>query len=129
MSLTVSFVLFPPACDPPLQELGAPRGLIGYPHYNLLLGEGGTQQKRGSPTWRKEGREEEDGGAVHYGPDSCRWMLRAPTGYTLNVTVLHLDVRPQDHIKVSQMITKDFDSFFFYVEGSIIRTYRFHCLE
>lgn len=87
--------------------MGAPRGLIGYPRYNLLLEEGGKQEeKRVAPVWRKEGRDEEQGregsgGAVYYGPDSCRWVLRAPPGYTLNLTVLHLDTRPQDPVKVS----------------------------
>ncbi|XP_050707344.1 CUB and sushi domain-containing protein 3-like [Eriocheir sinensis] len=95
------------ACDPPVQVLGAPRGLVGYPHYNLLLGDGRNQQgSLGTPAWRTEERQEEQGrrdsgGAVHYGPDSCKWVIRAPAGYTLNLTVLHLDTRPQDPIKVS----------------------------
>lgn len=106
-SLILFFLYFLPACDPPVQVLGAPRGLVGYPHYNLLLGDGGNQQgSLEAPAWRTEGRQEEagrggSGGAVHYGPDSCKWVMRAPAGYTLNVTVLHLDTRPQDPIKVS----------------------------
>ncbi|XP_063857404.1 uncharacterized protein LOC135098913 isoform X1 [Scylla paramamosain] len=87
------------ACEPQRQELGAPRGLVAYPKYNLLPGSKG---KHGAPGWRKDGQEEDDadGRAVYYGPDSCRWVLRSPPGYNLQVTVMHLDTRPQDLIRV-----------------------------
>ncbi|XP_047737996.1 uncharacterized protein LOC108681611 [Hyalella azteca] len=69
------------ACNPAIQELVDPAGLLGYPSYNLVDG-----------TWRTEGH-------IPYGPDHCRWRIYAPHGYVINVTVFVLDTYDSDVLK------------------------------
>ncbi|XP_071540162.1 uncharacterized protein [Panulirus ornatus] len=79
--IDVSYIMR--ACDPETQELSAPRGLVAYPRHNL--------QEDGA--WRSDGH-------AHYGPDLCRWVISAPEGYVVNVTILHFDTRPDDRLEV-----------------------------
>ncbi|KAK8747393.1 hypothetical protein OTU49_016791, partial [Cherax quadricarinatus] len=87
--IDVSYIMR--ACEPQTQELSAPRGLIAYPRHNLQMdGE-----------WRSQGH-------AHYGPDSCQWVVKAPEGYVVNVTILHFDTRTEDHLEVLEGGTKSF---------------------
>lgn len=78
------------ACEPGTQELTSPRGTVAYPRHNMQDG-----------TWRTEEH-------VHYGPDSCEWVISAPEGYGVNVTILKFDTRPEDKLEMLEGTTVTF---------------------
>ncbi|XP_037780948.1 uncharacterized protein LOC119577272 [Penaeus monodon] len=86
--LNISYIMR--ACEPGTQELTSPRGMVAYPRHNIKDG-----------TWRSEGH-------AHYGPDSCEWVISAPEGYGVNVTILQFDTRPEDKLEMLEGSTISF---------------------
>lgn len=82
IGLLLKALLIKIACSPAPEAITSPRGFVAYPSHNL---KGGI--------WDLEE-------PIYYGPDSCDWILQAPEGYALNITILHFDTSPRDKLQV-----------------------------